>query len=89
MSLTRMGAREAFPVPHLGLPEDKDPGGCGGAEQGQFQDRKCKAAFPLARGPLASCAEGRRVRNFTALTYTTTSSYKQMLEEKGGGGRGE
>lgn len=54
---------------------------------GQLRDRKREARLPLgSRAPLASCAEGRRVRNAAALTYTTTSSYEQMLEEKGGGG---
>lgn len=53
---------------------------------GQLRDRKREARLPLgSRAPLASCAEGRRVRNAAALTYTTTSSYEQMLEEKGGG----
>lgn len=52
---------------------------------GQLRDRKREARLPLgSRAPLASCAEGRRVRNAAALTYTTTSSYEQMLEEKGG-----
>lgn len=54
---------------------------------GQLRDRKREARLPLgSRAPLASCAEGRRVRNAAALTYTTTSSYEQMLEEKGGRG---
>lgn len=54
---------------------------------GQLRDRKREARLPLgSRAPLASCAEGRRVRNAAALTYTTTSSYEQMLEEKGGCG---
>lgn len=54
MSLTRMGAREAFLVLHLGLPEDKDPGEAGRAEE-QWGDSSeignARPAFPLARGP--------------------------------------
>lgn len=55
MSLTRMRAREAFPVPHLGLPEDKDPGG-GGAAWGQFRDRKRGPCITLgSRAPCFLC----------------------------------
>lgn len=54
MSLTRTGAREAFLVLHLGLPEDKDPGEAGRAEE-QWGDSSeignARPAFPLARGP--------------------------------------